>query len=137
VAGDTAKTVRDILQAELLGKPSDPTAEGTGLIPAETIIRTTPKHGLADAVESLSVRHTSGGVSVLHFKSYDQGREAFQGTSQHFVHLDEDCAQEIYAECLLRLLTTEGTLYWTATLVEGLTPLMLDYLPNLRPSPDV
>ena len=126
VAGDTAKTVRDILQRELLGKPSDAAAIlGTGMIPAHTILRTAPKHGLADAFESVSVKHVSGGTSVIHFKSYDQGRDAFQGTSQDWVHLDEDCAQDIYAECLLRLLTTKGILYWTATLVEGITPLML------------
>jgi hypothetical protein len=39
-------------------------------------------------------------------------------------------------ECLLRLLTTNGIIYWTATLVEGITPLMLDFLPHLRPSPE-
>jgi phage terminase large subunit-like protein len=128
--------VRDILQAQLLGKPGDAAAQGTGLIPGDLILRVTPKHGLADAIETAFVRHISGGTSAVQFKSYDQGRDSFQGTSQHVVHLDEDCAQEIYVECLLRLLTTRGCIYWTATLVEGLTPLMLDFLPALRPEPD-
>ena len=137
VAGDTSKTVRDILQAELLGKPGDDTAQGTGLIPGDLILRTTVKHGIADAIETAYIRHVpTGGTSVVQFKSYDQGRVAFQGTSQHVIHPDEDMPIEIYAECLLRLLTTNGIIYWTATLVEGLTPLMLDFLPHLRPSPD-
>lgn len=135
VAGDTAKTVRNILQAELLGKPGDKTAFGTGMIPKAKILDTAVKHGLADAYESVCVRHVSGGVSTLQFMSYDQGRDAFQGVSKHFIHLDEDVSQDIYSECLLRLLTTGGIVYWTATLVEGLTPLMLDYMPNLRPTP--
>src|SRR5665213_172193 len=81
-AGDTAKSVRDIMQALMIGKPGDVAAVGTGMIPAELILRTTPKHGLSDAIESVFVKHVSGGTSVLQFKSYDQGREAYQGTSQ-------------------------------------------------------
>jgi phage terminase large subunit-like protein len=135
-AGDTAKTVRDILQRTLVGPPGNPDAWGTGLLPGEAIARTTPKHGLADAIESIYVRHVSGGLSSLQFKSFDQGRESFQGTEQHLIHLDEDCSQEIYVECLLRLMTTNGRIFWTATLVEGLTQLMMDFLPNLRPTPD-
>jgi phage terminase large subunit-like protein len=135
-AGDTAKTVRDILQRTLVGPPGDPDRWGTGLIPGDSIVRTTPKHGLADAIESIYVRHASGGLSSLQFKSYDQGRESFQGTEQHYIHLDEDCSQEVYVECLLRLMTTSGRIIWTATLVEGVTPLMLDFLPAMRPTPD-
>jgi phage terminase large subunit-like protein len=136
VAGDTSKTVRDILQATLLGKPGDASAQGTGMIPGALILRTTPKHGLADAIETAFVRHASGGTSTVQFKSYDQGRDAFQGTSQHVIHPDEACTQEIYAECLMRLLTTGGIIYWTATLVEGITPLMLDFMPHMRPTPE-
>lgn len=137
VAGDTSKTVRDILQAELLGKPGDEKAFGTGMIPGELLVRTTVKHGLADAIESAYVRHVpTGGTSVVQFKSYDQGRVAFQGTSQHVIHPDEDMPQDIYTECLLRLLTTDGIIYWSATVIEGLTPLMLEFLPHLQPSPD-
>lgn len=135
-AGDTAKTVRDILQKTLIGPPGNPDEWGTGIIPADAIVRTTPKHGLADAVESVFVKHVDGSISSLQFKSYDQGRESFQGTEQAAIMLDEDCSQEIYVECLLRLMTTKGRIWWTATLVEGITPLMLDFLPAMRPLPD-
>jgi len=136
IAGDTAKTVRDILQSTLIGPPGNPDAWGTGIIPGESILRTTQKHGLPDAIETVFVRHEpTGGTSSLQFKSYDQGRETFQGTGQHLIHLDEDCSQDIYVECFMRLMTTKGIIYWTATLVEGITALMLDFLPNLRPVP--
>lgn len=135
-AGDTAKTVRDILQQTLVGKPGDPSQWGTGIIPGDAILRTTPKHGISDAIESVFVRHAMGGTSSIQFKSYDQGRVSFQGTEQHGVMLDEDCPEEIYVECLLRLMTTNGVIYWTATLVEGITPLMLEFLPHLKPAPD-
>lgn len=136
IAGDTAKDVREISQGLLLGKAGDPEAFGTGLIPGDRILRTTVKHGIADAVESVFVRHVSGGVSSAMFKSYDQGRTAFQGTSQHWIHLDEECDLEIYAECLLRTMTVQGLLYITATPLKGLTDLMIAYMPELAPEPE-
>lgn len=135
VAGDTGKNVRDILQYALLGKPGDETAAGTGMVPGDLILRTTVKHGLADAVETVFVRHVpSGGVSTLQFKSYDQGRVAFQGTTQHFIHLDEEPPLDVYAECLLRTMTSNGLIELTATPLQGLTQLMLEYLPELAPT---
>lgn len=132
-AGDTARTVRDILQKELLGPPGDSQAEGTGMIPGDLILDTSVKHGLSDCVESVRVKHT-GGHSTLHFKSYDQGRQAFQGTSQHVIWLDEECPIDIYTECLLRTMTTNGIVYLTATPLLGLTELMLSFLPELQPT---
>ena len=135
-AGDTAKTTRNILQRTLVGPPGDQMQWGTGIIPADLIARTTVKHGLPDAIESIYVKHVSGFRSELQFLSYDQGRQSFQGTGKHGILLDEDCSQDIYVECLIRLMTTKGIISWTATLVEGITPLMLDFLPALRPEPE-
>lgn len=136
-AGDTGKNVRDILQLTYLGKPGVPEEEGTGMIPGDLILNTTVKHGIADAVESIFVRHPStGGTSVLQLKSYDQGRVAFQGTAQDGVHLDEEPSQDIYTESLLRLMTRDGLLILTETPLMGVTKLMLDFLPGLAPSPD-
>lgn len=133
-AGDTAKTVRDIMQATLLGPPGVEAEQGTGVIPGDLILRTTPKNGTPDAVETAFVRHVTGGVSQLQFKSYDQGRVAYQGTSQRVIQLDEECPLEIYAECLLRTMTVDGIVYLTATPLEGLTPLILEFLPSWKPS---
>lgn len=132
-AGDTARTVRDILQKELLGPPGDAADEGTGMLPGDLIVNTSVKHGLSDCVEAVRVKHV-GGTSNLHFKSYDQGRQAFQGTSQHVVWLDEECPIDIYTECLLRTMTTNGIVYLTATPLLGLTELMLSFLPELQPT---
>jgi hypothetical protein len=85
-AGDTRATVRDILQRKLLGRPGN---YGTGLIPRDAIERTAPGF-IPDAVEAVWVKHASGGISVVQFKSYDQGREAFQGTEQDGIWLDEE-----------------------------------------------
>jgi phage terminase large subunit-like protein len=141
VATDTGKNTRDILQEKLCGKPGVDSAYGTGMIPGDLLVRRTVKHGLADAFETVFVRHVSGGLSTLQFKSYDQGREAFQGTHQDRIHLDEEPKLEIYAECLLRLMSTvpgevNGTLVLTETPMLGVSDLMITFMPDLSPEPD-
>jgi phage terminase large subunit-like protein len=124
-SGDTAKTTRDIIQRILLG----PVGEfGTGMIPADCLVRTTAKPGVADAIEGIFIKHLSGGTSELILKSYDQGREAFQGTNRDLVWLDEEADREIYVECLLRTLTTNGILLLTFTPLMGVTDIVRDFL---------
>jgi len=125
-AGDTGKTVREIIQAKLLG---DPGKQGQGLIPGDRIQRTTAKAGVADAIESVYVKGKFG-ISQLVLKSYDQRREAFQGTEQDIIWLDEECPLDIYAECLLRTMTTDGRIMCTFTPLMGLTDMVLQFLPG-------
>jgi phage terminase large subunit-like protein len=124
-AGDTAKTTRDIIQRILLGPMGE---HGTGMIPADCLARTTAKPGVADAIEGVFVKHVSGGTSELILKSYDQGREAFQGTNRDLVWLDEETDRSIYVECLLRTMTTNGILLLTFTPLLGVTDIVRDFL---------
>ena len=126
-AGDTSKTVRDIIQAKLLGPHG---LHGTGLIPADNLHRITSKTGVSDAVDTITVKHASGGFSHISLKSYDQRREAFQGTEQDLIWLDEEPGMDIYTECLLRTMTTNGMLLLTFTPLEGLTECVLNFLPG-------
>lgn len=120
-AGNTAKTVRDILQLKLLGKSGE---HGTGLIPSEQLARTTPKQGVPEAVDTIYVKHVSGGMSQCVLKSYDQGRTAFEGTEQDVILLDEEPALDIYTECLLRTADTSGTGNANGIIMLTFTPLM-------------
>lgn len=115
-AGDTSKTVRDILQFKLLGPLHE---MGTGMIPADLIVHRTLKAGVADAVDTVYVRHASGGTSTLVFKSYDQRRISFQGSEQDFIWLDEEPDEDIYMESLLRTMTTGGFIMLTFTPLSG------------------
>lgn len=126
-AGDTSKTVREIIQEKMLGAVGD---YGTGLIPRENLLRTTSKQGVSDAVDTVWIKHKTGGTSVLTLKSYDQRREAFQGTEQDVIWLDEECPMDIYTECLLRTMTTNGLLLLTFTPLSGLTECVLNFLPG-------
>lgn len=59
--------------------------------------------------------------SELEFKSYDQPVEKFAGTSRHFIWFDEEPPRDIYVECLLRLVDTEGSFWMTLTPLEGMS----------------
>jgi hypothetical protein len=89
--GSTGQTVRDTVQAELLGKvgpdknprPEDRIGLGTGMIPLRYILKVRPQAGgVADAIDRAFIQHVSGGTSILGFKSYSQGRKSFEGTGQ-------------------------------------------------------
>ena len=120
-AGDTSTTVRDIIQEKLWGKFLEP---GTGLIPKDHIIGRSLKRGLADAIDTINVRHVSGGVSQLVLKSYDQRRESFQGTKIDVIWLDEEMDIDIYTECLLRTTDTTGDHTQNGIIMLTFTPLM-------------
>lgn len=124
-AGDTAKTTRDAIQEKMLGPWDD---RGTGLILGDCVGSVSPKQGIANAAEIVSVKHVSGGNSTLAFKSFDQRREAFQGTEQDIIWLDEECPQDIYEESLTRTLTNNGMVILTFTPLQGLTPLIEGFL---------
>jgi phage terminase large subunit-like protein len=131
-AGRTAATTRDILQAKLCGpvafEGGRKTVAGTGLIPGDLIDGVSWKRGLADAVDIIKVRHVSGGVSTLGFKSFEQGRGAFEGTERDLVWLDEEPPMEVYVECLVRTMTTKGLVIVTFTPLQGMTELVKTYL---------
>jgi len=126
-AGDTGKTTRDILQMKLLGPPGE---FGTGLIPKADLIKTTAKAGVAEAIEVITVRHATGGESRLTFKSYDQRREAFQGSEQDVIWLDEEPPLDVYTECLLRTMTNNGMTMLTFTPLMGMSETVLSFMPN-------
>lgn len=125
-AGDTAETTRDIIQLCLLGPIEQ---IGTGLIPGNLIIGDpSRRRGVADAVDTFAVKHKSGGISVCGLKSYDQGRKKFQGTAKHLVWLDEESPQDVYTECLLRLMTTLGLMMLTFTPLSGISEVVMQYM---------
>jgi phage terminase large subunit-like protein len=115
---------RDTCQFKLLGEKND---LGSGFIPKDKIIRTTSKPGIPDGIETVEVRHITGGVSSVAFKSYDSGVQGFVGTEMDVIWLDEECPYNIYSECLIRLMTTKGLLYLTFTPDKGLSETVLSF----------
>ena len=77
-----------------------------------------PTSGIIDFILIESVH---GGISTIGFKSCDQGREKFQGTSQDFIWFDEEPPYDIYQECVMRTLDCDGYIWGTMTPLKGLT----------------
>ncbi len=127
-AGDTSQTTRDIIQHKLLGGLWDTPEWGTGIIPRDALEKPTTSRGIANAYEEITVRHKTGGRSVLALRSYDQGRRIFQGVELDVVWLDEEVPRDVYEEALVRTMTTQGVVYMTFTPLQGLTPLVVDFL---------
>jgi phage terminase large subunit-like protein len=150
-AGDTRETTRDIIQNELFGPRGD-IRRGTysGMVPGHLVLDRTLMPGVADCLDTVWIQHTRekqhGGpmTSTIQFKSYVQGRMAFQGTTKKIIWLDEEPPEgesaetttggvpsgngDIYTECLLRTATNEGMIISTFTPLRGLTPFIDHYL---------
>jgi len=112
---------RDVTQKKILG---DPETGIPGLLPLREIKKITYRStGIID-----TIRLVGGGI--IGFKSYDQGREKFQGSSQHWAWLDEEAPKEIYTEIQMRLMDTEGDLFGTMTPLQGMTWVYSDIYEN-------
>jgi phage terminase large subunit-like protein len=59
--------------------------------------------------------------AFIEIMSYEQELDKFAGTSRHWIWFDEEPPKEIFTECMLRLLDTEGHWWMTMTPVEGMT----------------
>lgn len=128
IAGDTKQTVREILQDKLMGPAG---SWGTGLIPGDLLGKITLGGGsVAGSVESVTVKHVTGGHSTVTLKSYDQGRKAFQGTEQDVILLDEEPPLDVYTECLIRTMTNNGMIMLTFTPLLGMSEVVLSFLPG-------
>lgn len=128
--GDTGTTTRDIIVTKLLGPAA---ARGTGMIPKDRIVRIKPAAGIPDGVDYAEIKHVNGGVSIVQFRSYDQGREAWQGTERDLGWCDEEPPESVYTELVLRTMTTGGMVMATFTPLNGLTDVALSFMPELAP----
>ena len=76
------------------------------------------KNGVIDYI---LIKNIFGTTSKIGFKSCDQGREKFQGTSLDYVWFDEEPPYDIYQECRMRVLDTNGDIFATMTPLKGMT----------------
>jgi phage terminase large subunit-like protein len=109
---------------------------GSGFIPKNLILDYKTKPGIPNAISDVVIQRPDGGRAYIGFKSYDQGRESFQGTAKHIIVFDEEptgsdvTGSEIYSEALTRTMTTDGIMITVFTPLSGLSPLVLSFLPK-------
>lgn len=134
VCGTSDEKIKESVQQVLLGEVG---AWGTGLLPGNALLGIEKAASpIKDLVDTVRVQHTHGGASLLQFKSYKQGRKAFEASFIDLIHDDEEVPLDIHTEQLLRTMDTTGTgrregcLYVTFTPLEGLSETVLEYLPG-------
>ncbi len=126
-AGITGESTRDNPQRILMGRPDKP---GTGTIPQRCIANTTKALGVSDLLDSVTVRHVSGGKSNLFFKFYEKGRAKWQGETLDAVWCDEEPPLDIYSEGLTRTQATGGIVWITATPLLGMSDVVMLFYPH-------
>ena len=133
VAGVTGVSTRDNPQRILMGRVSD--GWGTGMIPHDAVDwknGVSMARGVADLMDTVLIKHKAGGFSQLQFKSYEQGREKWQGDTIDFVWNDEEPNPDVYSEGLTRTTATKGMVFTTFTPLQGPTEVVNKFL-----SPDM
>lgn len=130
-ASVTAQGTRDTVQRLLMGPPGE---WGTGSIPKHLLIDTKrASGGVPDCLDTITVRHISGGISRLTFKTYDQGRLRWQGETLHFVWNDEEPPLDLYIEGLTRTNATQGIVWTTFTPLLGMSDVVKRFLTDKQP----
>lgn len=125
---ESYELTRDGVQRLLIGPPMNEEEWGTGYIPKADIIATTRRSGVSGALDSVTVRHVSGGSSTLLFKAYEQGRGKWQANTVDFVWFDEEPPEDVYFEGITRTNATGGLIAVTFTPLKGMSSVVARYI---------
>jgi phage terminase large subunit-like protein len=123
-SANTGQQVRDGVQKYLMGEAGVVEAQGTGAIPRDDIKDTSTARGVADLYDTVQVQHYTAagvkdGISILRFKTYDQGRPKWQSETLDCVWFDEEPPEDIYSEGVTRTVARAGMTYLTFTPLLG------------------
>lgn len=125
---ESGELTRDGMQRLLVGPPKVEADWGTGYIPKDALIDWSRKNGVADALDSVTVKHVGGGASTFGFKSYDQGRAKWQANTVDWVWFDEEPPQDVYSEGITRTTATSGSTILTFTPLLGMSEVVRRFL---------
>ena len=95
--------------------------------------KTSAEYGV---IECIAIKNVFGGTSKIYFKSCEEGRDKFQGTSLDFVWFDEEPPEDIYVECRMRVLDKCGDIFGTMTPLKGTTFLYDEIYLNVHNDPE-
>lgn len=127
-AGKDRLQHREAAQTVLLGPAESERLWGTGTIPKDAIVDVVRASGTRNAVDALTVRHVSGGISSLGFKTYDMERQSWQGPTLHGVWFDEEPPEDVYSEGLTRTNKYGQFVFITFTPMLGRSAVVLRFL---------
>ena len=122
---------RDVAQAKILSYLPKSWIEDITMLSGR---KDSPTGGVIDQIK---IKNVFGGISTLGFKSCDQGREKFQGSSLDFVWFDEEPPRDIYEECLMRVMDRRGDVFGTMTPLKGKTFIYNEIYLNRKRNPEI
>jgi phage terminase large subunit-like protein len=117
--GVTSEVIRDSIQLLMCGN-IEKNQLGCGTIPRYKIGGSQNAYGVANCLDSVTVKHVTGGISTCKFKPYSRGREKFQASTIDIIWFDEEPPVDIYGEGKTR--TNNGQFGQTVMLTY--TPLL-------------
>ncbi len=132
VAGLTNESTRDICQSELFGEAADDSKLGTGAVPKHLIGKKNRKAGVPNALDSVFVKHKSGGWSKIVFRAYEQGPGKFMGVRIDLGWCDEEPPEDVWAQFIRATLATKGFLFITFTPENGITKVVYQFMSDLK-----
>ena len=109
------------MQKVLAGRPGQ---EETGASPKDAITELVTARGIPDLLDSIKIKHVSGGQSLIGLKTYAAGREKFQGETLDFVWFDEEPPSDIYTEGLTRTNVGANPVWMTFTPLQGVSTVV-------------
>jgi len=137
-SANTGQQVRDGVQKYLMGEAGVVEKFGTGAIPKKDIKDTSTARGVADLYDTVQVQHYNSdgvkdGISVLRFKTYDQGRLKWQSETLDLVWFDEEPPEDIYSEGITRTVSNKGMTYLTFTPLLGMSNVVKQFGALMEP----
>jgi phage terminase large subunit-like protein len=132
--GYSMEKTRDLLQNALFGNYANGEFEG-GLVPKDRIESWESATGTPNAMRTVRVSHSSGGISVMQFWSYSQGQHAIMGDVVDWVHIDEEPKDSaIRPQVITRTINGDkgkgGRIIYTFTPENGKTELVIGFMDN-------
>jgi len=127
VGGVTGEVIRDTTQRLLLGRV-DTDQVGQGSLPKDKIIGYQRAMGTPNLMDHIKIKHIDGGISVIYFKSYANGRQKFQGETIDWFWPDEEPPADIYSEGTTRTNAKGQFVFMTYTPLMGMSAVTHKFL---------
>ena len=133
IVGKTAPVIVETIQKDLLGDID----QGLRGIIHSSLIADKKKSGNTEMYRTIYINHVSGGKSKITFKTFEEGREAFQGSKVDLIWIDEEPPFPIYQECKMRTMATSddfrGMMIVSSTPLKGYSDFFNYFMEDRHP----
>ena len=134
IVGKTTAVVTETVQRDLFG---DRDQLRMPILHPSYIADKPKRAGSSEMYRTVYVNHISGGKSKVTFKTFEEGREGFQGSKINLILIDEEPPFNIYQECKMRTMGIAkdfyGMLMVSSTPLKGYTDFFNYFMDDRHP----